>query len=74
MRKNLKHEHCIKKVTGSEVTLTHKAQLPSNYFFSSSTRYQAEQIKKGVICVQIFIEIHQTEHSRVHFQRVYASK
>ena len=35
----------------------HKAEHPSNYFSSSFTHYQAEQIKKGVICVQILLEI-----------------
>ena len=35
----------------------HKAERPSNYFFSNSFTYnQAEQIKKGVICVQIFCQ------------------
>ena len=47
----------------------HKAVRPSNYFFSNSFRYnQAEQIKKEVICVQILLEIHLTEHGRFHFQ------
>ena len=36
----------------------------SNYF----TYNQAEQIKKEVICVQILLEIHLTEHGRFHFQ------
>ena len=58
----------LKKVAGSEVTLTHKAECPSNYFSSSCTLFQAKQLKKGVICVQILLEIHQTEQSRVHFQ------
>ena len=40
----------------------HKAERPSKYFF------QLLQIKKGVICVQIVLEIHQTEHDIVHFQ------
>ena len=46
----------------------HKVERPSNYFFSSFTYNQAEQIKKGVICVQILLEIHLTEHGRFHFQ------
>ena len=47
----------------------HKAVHPSNYFFFNSFTYnQAEQIKKGVICVQILLEIHLTEHGRFHFQ------
>ena len=38
--------------------------LASN--FSNSFRHnQAEQIKKGVICVQILLAIHLTEHSSV---------
>ena len=59
----------IKNVIWSEDISMHKAERPSNYFFSNSfTHYQAEQIKKGVICVQILSEIHQTEHGLVHFQ------
>ena len=47
----------------------HKAVRPSNYFFSNSFTYnQAEQIKKGVICVRILLQIHLTEHGRFHFQ------
>ena len=38
-----------------------KAERPSNYFFKSFTYYQAQQIKKGVICVQSLLEIHQIE-------------
>ena len=37
-------------------------------FSNSFTYNQAEQIKKGVICVQILLEIHLTEHGRFHFQ------
>ena len=33
----------------------HKVVRHSNYFFQSFHIYQAEQIKKGVICVQIFV-------------------
>ena len=47
----------------------HKAEHPSNYFFNSFTYNQAEQIKKGVICVQMLLEIHLTEHGRFHFSR-----
>ena len=43
----------IKNVIWSENTLMHKAVRPSNYFSNSFTYNQAEQIKKGVICVQI---------------------
>ena len=46
----------------------HKAVRPSNYFSNSFTYNQAEQIKKEVICVQILLEIHLTEHGRFHFQ------
>ena len=47
----------------------HKAERPSNYFFSDSFTYnQAEQIKKREICVQSLLEIHLTEHGRFHFQ------
>ena len=46
-----------------------KAERPTNYFFFNSFIYnQAEQIKKGVICVQILLEIHLAEHGRFHFQ------
>ena len=37
-------------------------------FSNSFTYNQAEQIKKGVICVQILLYIHLTEHGRFHFQ------
>ena len=46
----------------------HKAVRPSNYFSNSFTYYQAEQIKKEEICVQILLEIHPTEHGRFYFQ------
>ena len=46
----------------------HKAERPSNYFSSSFIQYQTKQIKTGIACVQILLEIHQTEHSRVHFK------
>ena len=39
----------------SEDTLMHTAERPSNYFSNSFTHYQTEQIKKEVICVQIFL-------------------
>ena len=45
----------MKNVNRSEDTLMHKAECPSNYFSNSFTHYQAEQIKKEVICVQIFL-------------------
>ena len=46
----------------------HKAEHPNNYFSNSFTHNQAEQIKIGVIFVQILLEIHLTEYSRFHFQ------
>ena len=47
----------------------HKAVRPSNSFFSNSFTYnQAEQIKKAVICVQILLDIHLTEHGGFHFE------
>ena len=47
----------------------HKAGRPSNYFFFNYfTHKEAEQIKKGVICVQILLEIHLTEQGGFHFQ------
>ena len=52
----------------SEETLKHKTERPSNYFSNSFTHYQAERIKKGVICFQILLEIPLIEHCRVHFQ------
>ena len=71
MRENLKSKHRYSNVIWSEKNLMHKAELPSNYFFQlfriSSFSIQAEQIKKGVICVQIMLEIHRTKHGR--FQR-----
>ena len=53
----------IKNVMGFADTLMHNAEHPCNYFSNAFTHYQAEQIKKGVMCVQILLEIHQTEHS-----------
>ena len=52
MQKSKKISIVIKNTIESEGTLMHKAERPSNYFF---THYQAEQIKKGVICVQFFV-------------------
>ena len=54
VRENLKNKHSYKNINGSEGPLMHKAEVPSNYFFHSFTHYQAELIKKGIICVQIF--------------------
>ena len=69
MRQNLKKiSIVIINVIWSEKTLMLKAVRHSDYFFSNSFTYnQAEQIKKGVICVQILSEIHLTEHGRFHF-------
>ena len=65
MRENLKKSIVIKIAIGSEDTLIHKAERPSNYFSNSHIIRLRE---KGVISVQILLEIHLTEHSRVHFQ------
>ena len=46
MCENLKISIFIKNVIGSEDTLVHKAERPSNYFSDSFTHNQAEQIKK----------------------------
>ena len=48
-RKSKKIIIVITNVTGSEHTLMHKAERPSNYFFNTFTHNQAEPIKKGVI-------------------------
>ena len=50
VRENKKISTVIKNINESEDPLMHKAERPSNYF----THYQAEQIKKRIICVQIF--------------------
>ena len=67
-RKSKKISIVIKNVIWSEKTLMHKAKRPSNYFSNSFIYNQAGQIKKGVICVQILLEIHLTEHGKFHFQ------
>ena len=54
----MKNKHCYQNVIGSEDALKHEAERLSNYFSNSFTHYQAEQIKKGVICVQIVLDIH----------------
>ena len=54
MRENLK-KISIFNVIWSEKTLMYKAVCPSNYFSNSFTYNQAEQIKKGVICVQFLL-------------------
>ena len=58
----------IKNVIWTEKNLMHKAEPPSKYFFQFFTYNQAEQIKKGPICVRILLEIHLTKHGRFHFQ------
>ena len=68
MRENLKISIVIKNVIWSVKTLMHKAVRPSIYFSNSFTYNQAEQIKKEVICAQVLLEIHLTEHGRFHFQ------
>ena len=60
VRKDLKISIVIKNVITSEDPLMHKTERTSNYFFQYFTHIQAEQIKKGVICVQILLEIHLT--------------
>ena len=37
--------------------MMHKAVRPNNYFPNTFTHNQGEQINKGVICVQILLEI-----------------
>ena len=46
----------------------HEAEHPRNHFANSFTYNQAVRITKGVICVQIVLDIHLTEHGRFHFQ------
>ena len=58
----------IGNVIWSEKTLMHRAVRPGSYFFQFFTYCQAEQIKKGVICVRILLDIHLTEHGRFHFE------
>ena len=65
LSKNLKISIVIKNIIGFEDTLMHKAERPG-IFSNSFTHYQAD--KKRVICGQILLEIHQTEHSLVQFQ------
>ena len=57
MRENLKISIVIKNVIWCEKTLMHKAERPSIFFPNSFTYNQAQQIQKGVICVQILLEI-----------------
>ena len=67
-RKSKKISIFIKNVLWSEKTWMHKAEYPRNFFPNSFTYKQAEQIQKGVICVQILLQMHLTEHGRFHFQ------
>ena len=60
VRENLKKSIVIKNIIGSEDTLMQKAERPNNYFSNTFAHNQAEQIKKGVICVQIVLEIYLT--------------
>ena len=53
---------------GLKKLLCIKQSVLAIIFSNSFTFNQAEQIKKGVICVQIMLEIHLTEHGRFHFQ------
>ena len=70
MRENLKNKHrnVIWLEKKNKKTLMHKQSVLTIIFSNSCTHNQAEQIKKGVICVQILLEIHLTEHGRFHFQ------
>ena len=67
-RKPKKISIIIKNIIWFEKTLMHEAERSSNFFSNSFTYNQAEQIKKGLICVQILLEIHLNEHGRFHFQ------
>ena len=59
----------VKNVIWSEKTLMHKAERPSNYFFSNSFTYdQAEQIKKRSNLCPNLLEIHLTQNDRFHCQ------
>ena len=59
MRENLKKiSIIIKNVKETEGTMMHRSERPSIFFSNTFTHNQAEQIKKGVIFVQILIEIH----------------
>ena len=40
-------------IWSKKTTWMHKAKRPSNYFFNPFTYNHGEQIKKGVMCVQI---------------------
>ena len=56
---NFKISIIIKNVFESEGTLMHKAERPSDFFLAISHKcYLAYQIKTGVICAQIPLEIH----------------
>ena len=62
-------KYVIKNVIWPEKTSMHKAVHPSNYFFQTlSHMIRLSRYRKGVICVQILLEIHLTEHGRFHFQ------
>ena len=67
-RKSKKISIIIKNVIWSEKTFMHQPERPSNFFSTSFTYNQAEQIRKGVTCVQILLEIHHSEHGRFHFR------
>ena len=60
MRENLKNKHHYQNVIEADDTMMHSAERPSNYFSNTFTHNQAEQIKKGVIFVQILLDIHLT--------------
>ena len=50
--------------------MMHKAvrRVLAIIFSNTFTHSQAEQINKGVICVQIVLVMHLTWHSRVHIK------
>ena len=51
----------LKKKLGLKLLRHIKQSVLAIIFSGSFTHYQAEQLKKGVICVQSLLEIHQTE-------------
>ena len=69
VRENLKKINIVIKIVNWSEKLRCIKQCVLAIIFSNSFIYnQAEQIKKEVICVQILLEIHLTEHGRIHFQ------
>ena len=59
MRENLKKKSIvIKNLIGLSVPRCIKQSVLAIIFSNTFAHNQAEQIKKGVICVQILLEIH----------------